>query len=209
MSRLLKPQLAEKWKHDKHGSVVDLMLDRNDHTFFCVFQGKRLTQPSLDQLRREICKAVESSFDLTWIPMITVTRLTPFHRNHDSVFVGFELNRDWIAKRQDSKWLIAQWTSLNGETDHRTEFARELYIGRDNMSDFSLPYKGHSSVTSYDSYYIPYTDDIWEAMQLIKQRIQDIRDQLHRLLTTEEGIKFLMTFATRMLTAGAGQEIIE
>lgn len=206
MPRQLKPHLAEKWKHFKHGVTVDLMLDRNTHTFFCVFQGNRIVAPSLAELQRLISKEVEASFSLSWIPMITVTRLKPFNDRDSSSFVGFRLEQSWIARKQDGKWLEASWGSFNGERDLRNDFAADFYPGKDGT--FSLPFKGRDSIRNYDCYYLPYTEEVWDALLLIDDRIKTIRDQLHELLTTDKGIEFLMTFATKLLPASAGDSLV-
>lgn len=198
MARSLKPQKVEDFRHNKRGVSVALFLDRNTHEFFFDFLQERYTKPSLAELHKLAYEVIERETALTWAPMITVEKLTPFVQS-DQTFIGFTIDRSWIARKANGNWLESQWdTRENGDTMHdRETWASNFYIGR-NVKFDRLPYYGESK------YYLPYSEALWTGLEKLLHHIRAMKRTLNHLLTTPDGLQRVEQAAGRALPGMLG-----
>ena len=205
MARALKPQKVETWKHEKRGVKLDLFLDRNDHTFFCEFQKEIVREPSLAALHHTIRRTIESSCALKWLPMVTVTRLKPFAQDGDQ-FIGFTIERSWIAQKADGNWLQCSWEHNDTDED-REMWASSFWLGHGvHGSTFTLPYYGAKNVfhRDYDHFYLPYTEELWVGLDELLEKLRFLRGKLDELLTTQAGLERIAGFGGNLLPATFG-----
>jgi hypothetical protein len=206
MARALKPQKVDTWRDVKRGVKLDLFLNRNDNTFFFDYQQARTSRPSIRELQQAAHDVVEASVTLVWLPMITVDRLMPFARDDGDEFIGFEVSRNWIARKADGTWLEVNWEHDDTDED-REMWAQQFYLGN-HAQNFALPYYGNGnglrqSVHDIDSFYLPYTEELWVGLEALLGKIRFLKTKLDELLTTPAGLNRLATFAHQLLAGAA------
>lgn len=193
MPRALKPYKVDEYRNNKKGVIVELFFDRDSKEFFATYAGKQLRKPSINELRAAMHAQVEATVKLVWIPMITIDRITPFG-NSNGAFVGFDIERQWIAQT-----LPGFWVSLLWETYERTDkdtFIKQFYPAQAVRSAFKLPCHAE------DCFYLPYSEQLWKGLSEINEAILKLRDGLNKLLTTEDGLRRIETISIRKLLEG-------
>lgn len=196
MSRELKPQKVGDYRHEKRGVTVELFLNRNTHEFYFDYQHQRYTKPALSDLKHCAREVIEAGTSLTWVPMITVEKLEPFARTDDT-FVGFTVDRSWIAQKANGRWLEANWGDEVDSADmmrDREHWARSFYVDH-RVTAFALPHYGDNT------YHLPYSVPLWEGLQTVLAHIRALRTSLHHLLTTPEGHQRVAQAAGKRLSA--------
>lgn len=202
MPRALKPQKLDSFTHRSYGVTVDLMLDRNSHDFFFDLGGNTFRAESMSDLTRKAREAIAESHNLTWLPMITVTRLEPF-ACRTNAFVGFEYDRSWIARKVDGKWLQCSWVNYERENPNEAlRWSHDFYPGR-KVTAFKLPSHGEDRDDA-KTFYLPHSDELWHALEIVCDKITELRKRLDALMMTEKGIAKLSTLATGLLL-GVGE----
>ena len=203
MARVAKAQHIEDFRFDRLGVKVSLCFDKNRADFCFELGGTTFRAPSIAELRRLAHDQILATYDLTWLPIIEVKRLNPF-ANKSRTFVGFNLDRFWIAKKNNGDWVDHQWEELEeGQPIPDPEVARRDWISNSHYfaaSTFKLDtlqadYRGDA-----DSYHLAYSDAVWDNLQRIVDQIEVLRDRLNALLTTPEGLARLEAPGIKLLT---------
>lgn len=209
MARALKPQKVQDWTHERRGITLVFFLDRNDNTFFFEYQKQRISKPSIVELQHAALALVEASAALVWLPMITVSRLKPFAREDCGDFIGFEINRSWIAKKVNTDWLQSRWDGFDRDgQDEREKWAGNFYPSR-HIADFALPYYGAADhVHDRDQFYLPYTEELWVGLEQLLEKIRLVKTQLDLLLTTPAGLERVASFAHELSPGTFGMKLL-
>jgi hypothetical protein len=129
--------------------------------------------------------------------------------------LAIHAKRYWIAQRPDGHWMSCEiWDSRDWDaegvepenhflcTSDRRINARDFYDANHNK-DFVLPFtKAKSHFEQGDTYYLPYDESLWQALNAIGDKMRELLEQLVRLVGTVNGRKKLAAFAQRMLPPG-------
>jgi hypothetical protein len=194
--RKLKPYAVDRVHIQKHQVSVDLFFDRDDKVFFATVDLKKLTAPSLRQLKDLVCSAVDQSKPVVWKQWIEVTcsERPDFHgggdcpMSHHSIEV--EYRRLETGSTADGRTLYRPFTEdLDEEYRRPRQIAEPLAYAH---VDFD---RGESERR------IPYTEDAWAAVKAVAAAIDMARDRVADLF--KDGAKKLAGFnAARLLGAG-------
>jgi hypothetical protein len=204
MARAAKPQHIEDYRFDRLGVRVSLCFDKNRADFCFVLGGTTFRKPSIEELRRLAHDQILATHDLQWQPIITVNQLKPFACQERS-FVGFTLDRSWIAKKANDDWVEHRWEEELEEGDPipDQEKARKDWISEAHYfagRDFTLHVLSADWQHDENRYHLPYTDNVWANLLRIVDQIEVLRDRLNALLTTPEGLARLEAPGIKLLT---------
>jgi hypothetical protein len=138
-----------------------------------------------------------------------------YQRKHERVEGDLKLKayRYWLAKRSDGRWMECKiWDSRDFEaegvksdneflgTSDRRINAHDFYLGNSDK-EFALPFAHKESFHEGETFYLPYDENVWQALNAIADRVGELNKQLQALVATEKGRKKLQSFASRMLPA--------
>lgn len=213
------------------GVRVPIKLDRNTNTFFAEFAGKRYEHAICGNVIAMVRVAVEASQKLDWQPVLQIERLTPFGAASPENFIGFTLDRFFIAFTTEGRIVRTRWFVDTTGADFPLSVYRKrtVKLGRGNndandmafvesftwdeerWGKFRLPYPYEGCLPAgsegdwrdEQTYYLPFTPGLWRALELLQERIEEARRKLDELLLTAEGNQLLEAWAGR-LSAGAG-----
>lgn len=139
--------------------------------------------------------------------------------------VKLHAERFWLAQRKDGKWVACEiWNSLDYAVEGLTpeQYAKkhgfkgtfctvphdrrlnvhDFYEAR-NMKDFALPYSANCNFHGDPrTHFIPYSDAVWDALNVIADKIGLLSKQLEKLVGTPDGRVKLSSFASKLLTDG-------
>lgn len=193
MARIAKPIKMGSYRHEKLGVTVDLMFSKSDAKFLFELAGTIYRQDSMAALQNLAHHTIEAHYDLEWIPIIEVEKLTPFAR--DGHFIGFELKRMWIAKKQKGGWVQHRWEEVAEVTDPADEATQKkdwlLWAHSFAGESFELFKLERGWRAGERSFHIPYTLEAWDNLERTVEHIGILSQRLDDLLTTKEGIEKL------------------
>lgn len=129
--------------------------------------------------------------------------------------LDLDFKRYWIAKRPDGKWLTCHiWHSQDdgGKSDRydpkRDHFhaptprrlnSTEFWVARNNK-DFSLPWTEKASAHERgDTHYVRYTEELWDGLNEIARRMDQLRERLETIVGSDKGRAQLVSNLTKML----------
>lgn len=188
MARQLKPQSIGEYDERETHTRVELFLDRNTHEFFANFAGTRYESNSKGELIGHLQKAIRASLNIEWKSLIEVRRLEPAHysfgdRSADPAFVGFRLNRYHYGQLADGTWVAVQW-----QTQDHLRIGLRRNFGWERNKEFNPPcsIQGHAGLS--DTFYLPYDEVSWMALNQLVENIRAVRRTLDGMLASEDGI---------------------
>jgi hypothetical protein len=180
------------------------MLDRNKLDFFFELGGNTHRAPSIDELRRKCRLEIENQSNLEWQPIIAIRRLTPFASQNRN-FVGFVLDRFWIAQKPDGSWAKHRWDPEGGSLAPATDDLRRewAYSSTAFAKTFALyEYDDKNILRDERTFHIEYSDEAWAKLKLISEQIRVLANRLDELMMTREGVEQLKALTvTRLLAA--------
>lgn len=165
MPKALKPVEADTVRHDKADVTVTIFFNRNNQKFFATVAGKVLENETCAALRGEVWTAIEEATKVEWIPVIEIEKLAPFHAQEYTGFIGFTVDRYYVAQLASGRMLKSRWyepgeDGEEGESgvarplaEYRAEqeakgrrpyskfsFAESFYWNKEERGKFRLPY---------------------------------------------------------------------
>lgn len=187
MARRLKPQKVDEIRHRDFGVTVDLMFDRNPDTldFFVTLGTETLRNKDAKLLKIEALKLIEHQSSLIWQPVIKL--------DTGSTGIRIEAERFWWARKMDGTLTKAEWDK---ETDEeRIQWAAGFYWDVKRYGEFTPPVRCRPRFRGDFSHgvYLPYSEEVWRAVEMLQLRLQEVRDRIDELINTEVGNNELQT----------------
>lgn len=140
---------------------------------------------NFSELKQKIISTVkEVSANLyKWIPVIQVEETgRGFSRDKVSSGVGFEIERYYVAKKEDGKWLRTDW---NIETGNRSSVCQTF-----KDKGFKVPSVEEDRYGSDDpdrTFYMVHTEEKWAGFMRLIDAIEKLKSKLRDLVGTKEG----------------------
>lgn len=197
MVRALKPMEVETVK-TKYGIDAVIYFDRNRKDFFAEVCNTQLRAGNVGAVRDDIHKTVAENNQVEWFPVIEVTKT-----DGNSLYgkVGLSVDRNQYGYTPDGKLKVVQW---GAEGDNRIAFSRAAHW-RQEWGIFSPPVRpgkynvgSHASESTYgersykgQTYYFPYTVELWNGLQQIVEMINMLREKLDSLIDEDEGTELI------------------
>jgi len=219
----------EVYTHPKYGGSVPIYLN-NIGTFHATFgeDDVTLSAETKSELMKLVDETLKNRTNLEWFPVIEIEFGTNFsfsHRrdedekNSKSSEVQLLFERFWIAKKIDKKWIEASWSVTSYHEIHRPKtetgdrLSRSLQFrvsgkydrntGREiDLTEFSLPHT--IKATDRDEmpkYYVPYTEELWLALNNITNRMEELQKKIIDVLKTPESRANLIANVSKLLPA--------
>lgn len=174
------------------GESIQIMLDRNDHTFFFEYQGVTVSSKVYHELPSQARAALKAGNDLQWSTVIKVSA------NNGHVFASdrklptaqIDFSRFQWAYRKDGK-LMQRTLAWYEKSIHFKEaqwvYGQTNYWRWDDhkINVFNPPiYDG-------DTAWLPYTEELWTGLKQIQEAIKVIQTRIYDIIATPEGTVML------------------
>ena len=218
----------DTFEHPKFRVKIPIALDKESGKFQAEYQGKYFSSPTLEKIKADIYAFVQRMVSLEWVPVISVhlnggsRSITDvindslhndatYQRKHQLTSGSLQMvaKRFWIAQRSDGVWMYCEeWDSRDWEAEgvnrddsflgssDRRQNSREWHVARDG---FQLPYVVEESFRDGHTHYLPYSENVWAALNSIADRTGELFSQLNQLVATDEGRARLSAFSQRIL----------
>jgi len=179
---------------------VPIQFDRNELRFRASYAGKNYEHENAKELYKLVYQAIEESLDVPWQPVIQVKPLSPYGQSSmvDPCFVGFKIERFWTTRFPDGAYKSCQWDGK--EKGYLLLWCRDFYWDKEKYGPFNPPVK----VQSYGdiTYYVPYSEETWDRLMFLQEKIKELRGQLLSLFETPEKLDRLFTSSILALPSG-------
>lgn len=172
-----KGSIIEKYVHN-HSEPINIRLDRDLGEFHAEFEGVTVKDKTLDGVREQLRKATSETHAMEWQAMIEVSPDRSHGTYEDSVNLGLSIQRLYIARRRDGTYTQARWKE---NRDVAAKGNGSFNVGGHESTDLiTLPV--FSDKTSYHrNAYLPYTEDLWVALQTLVLQLQGLRICLEKM----------------------------
>ena len=196
MPRVLKPVKVDSVHHDRLGVRVDIMLDRNNNTFFAEYTTITVRAKSADECKREAWKLIESQAVLEFRKIIQINRLQPFCRD-GSAFVGMEFSRHDIAPSSGypNHWVERHWVEEGEEMPKDWKIWISDYSGCKPGS--TEPGFNRQTNTAH-ACCVPYSKEAWIALEALEANIRRACAQLDEMMKDPEFNSKLQLIAAKL-----------
>lgn len=179
---------------------VQVYYDRTNQVFHATYAGEQYIDKIESMVRNLVYTAIEKSLDVPWTSAIYIKQLKPFANSMgDEYFIGFEIDRMWVARFPTGQWKTCQWNGR--ETGHLLSWSKSFAWDTERDGPFVPPCQRVWYSDTF--YYLPYTDNLWEKLQYMRQKIRELRAQLLALFGSQEGLDQLLTSPWLTLPAPA------
>lgn len=191
MPRQLKPYKVDEFTHQKSGWRVDVMLDRQDKTFFAIVQGKRVGATDAAECTKLAKALCDELCVLDWRKYIIVDLTSKRlgynggadHRLDDDPVIGLEFEVVTLAPKPGKP---GAWVRLDHTWRDGTECVRDHWGG--NPGD-----KGETRVV------IDHTPEAEAALESMQQAIVALKKKLSDFLQHKDLPARLASCAAQML----------
>lgn len=189
MPRQLKPYKVDEFTHYKSGWRVDIMLDRNDRTFFAVVQGKRVGAADAAECTKLAKALCDELCILDWHKYIIVNLRsgTRFEfreqRLDDEPVIGLDFETVTLASKPGTP---GEWIKLDTRFPNGIESVRDHWGGN----------PGDKSATQV---VIDYTPEAEAALKSMQQAIIVLKKKLSDFLQHKDLPARLASCAAQML----------
>ena len=170
-------------KH-RTGISVPVTYDRTDLRFRATFAGVSYEEREQATLNGKVHKAIEDSLNMEWTPIIKIKEVKPFvsSRDEDEYFIGFKIERFWLARFPDGTYKSCQWDGK--EKGYLLLWCQSFSWEK---GEFVPPTK------DYYYFYLPYTDEIWDQLAVIQEVIRTAKIRFKAFFETPEGLGRLLS----------------
>lgn len=220
-----KPLEVDEVQNVVIGVRVPVMLDRESNRFFANYAGRRYEHEVCATVKALVRAAIEAAQKLAWIPVIEIERLMPFSAHQPENFIGFTLARYYIACATAGRIVKTNWYVDDGEDvplsvyrqravapERRANEANDMSFvetftwDEERWGKFRLPYPYEGCLPAdsaadwrdEQTYYVAYTPELWHALELLLERIEETRKKLDELLLTPAGHRLLAAWAAQL-----------
>lgn len=199
--------------HHRSGAKVDIMFDPNPGgeyglTFSARVGDKWFRDPSAAAIRQTVYRYLDEQVQMTWIPVIIVSEIAPFHPGTAS-FVGIEVTRAYMANGADGAVRRLNWDDYHAQEGTfigpsegenvdawRLLRAQTAYMGIKSVPD-GLPFVTKSS--DKETRILPYTEELYTGLVEIDRGIERLREKLRDLLGDKEGWSRIAEIGSQMM----------
>lgn len=198
MARALKPLKVDSVHSDKAKATVEVFLDRNENTFFATVQGKKLTAPTVEEVKKKTREMLTAWKPLEWKQVIQLRvddwdlhsgqgGYVPERRAH----LSFRFERKEIAESfSGAGWLERPFPEDKGEHAEARVEADPLYYSqtcrKDELED-----------------QIPYSDEAWAVLMGLIDATEKAKEKLKAMFDPKTQGRLLLQLAGQPLL-GAG-----
>lgn len=165
---------------------VDLFFDKKSLQFYADFQGDRLKSRSAEELEHAIHAKLKTLEGLEWRAVLEVREHHDHFGGAPANQVGFSHARFHLARRQDGRWIRADW---NKDPADRLIWATEFYANNGTKYPFALPYRERDNIGVLKNHvYLPYDQAVWDALEQINVLLRQLKIRIHDLLYDPEAL---------------------
>jgi hypothetical protein len=167
---------------------LDITVDRDSMLFWVSYGGTRYEHKDGQELRRIVFDAIKASLDVEWMPVIVVEPIGDRFGSSlgNEYTLGFTTERMWVARFPDGHYKRTQW---HAQGDQKLQWSQSLGWQTEKWGEFEPPCIGKEY--SKATHYLPYSEPLWDNLQLLREKIKHLRSEFFALLGTREGIDFL------------------
>ena len=186
MARDLKPQVVDKIRVRMSYDWIEIMLDRNQKTFFADFYGEKIEGKTFEEVRNKVRIAADNAVQLEWIPIIEIEVDDPnrwsWNKNGDErqSFFKVTIDRYYVAKTPQKGWIRTNWEN---KKEDRLKYYKPVYFGDHDYDSVVFPC--HHGL----EHWMPYTEELWTGLNELLNSIVRARDKLVELVKDERSIK--------------------
>jgi hypothetical protein len=193
MARRLKPQKVDEVRDDTLGLSADIMLNRNDLTFFAKLGDEEVTGASAKEVKNEMYARLRLLSSLEWKGVIEVNL-----GRSDGLEVTAK--RYWYAVNARNEVIAAEWRDSTDEL--RLKHGHRMYWDHARMGRFEPPMKARPQYhgDSARANYLPYSEDLWTGIAAVQTQIKALRAHLEDLIMTPDGASELQRIGADQLS---------
>jgi len=190
--KLTKKWMVESWTHAPSGTKLAVYYNKDSKKFWAPVAHKLVedaTQTGARQKADELADTLLTSED-RWYRIIIVSTDNSQRRtryggyrsgeSHNSPRVGFDCWRTWVLDGEDGERYSRHW-------DRNPEHAMRKDIQK-RFADVR-----RFSSYSDDGVELPYSDELWEALMSLSQRLGTINEELGRIVKSEDFAEILVS----------------
>jgi hypothetical protein len=209
-------QVVEKYTHPRFGGEYPIRFRKGDGDFVSNYGDQRFECDSIHEVRKLLKKAIESSSELIWVPVINIYFGRRWSGN-DENRVSFGYNRNWMAQKVDGKWLKAEWETEVYKDDEKRKFGEKL-DRLSEMREFSVSRYIHGNKTdlpfkipftdTFDSgssetphYYLEYTEELWTMLEKLEEALGKLQNRIIEYLGNDKLRAMLVANVSKLLPA--------
>lgn len=170
-------------------------------------------EKSADAVKEAVVKYLDENSKLDWHPVIEIVELAPFAASRADHFVGFEIDRFYLAETKNEKRLRElKWRDYEPDDENWMTKKRYDEIGNIDIARITeskefhgfngklpddLPFRnnGHDK----EVFIVPYDEKQWVALEQIQEGIARLKSKLRDLTGTTEGLKQLEIMGASLL----------
>lgn len=177
-----------------------------------VIEGVSFAANNAEEVRRKVVAYLDENTKIDWIQVIEVSEQKPFGAS-DHAFIGIEIDRFYLGKDKAGETRRLRWDDYdehfgaNQNEISRIVYSQKFYGMDDLRGAIILPHitsRGDGQIT-----FIPYSEPAWAAVNRIREAIIQIKEQLRETLGSEEGIKRLESFGSKMMLSVGGNLLLK
>lgn len=212
MPRQLKPYTVDSVTRPETRERLDIYFDRNRKLFFAAIGMERVEHTDLKEAKKLALELLTRAPKYDWQPIIVVRRVA--RESGDHYAQGFE------AEHADLDISFYRCERASSPIDPDVVYAREHTIDFEQSVRDHTHWKGKEEVEHdrqrmrqerddnkrLDKFYdsddhavLPYTDETWEGLLVIKRAVDQTRTSLHALIERDNLAEQLRSIAGRTL----------
>lgn len=200
MARTKRMVKVGEFKYAPANLVIEIRYDNTEQVFWSLFAGQTLQAPTQGELESALKALIKAAYDVEWKRMIIAKPRR--ESNREAAGVRLAIERVQWAYLPGAGLKLTQW---DAEGDYRIAWSHFFYIkdmqyDHERLPHWSPPYIEPKRYVHDDDerYYIPYTDQIWDGLIIVQQRIAEIGQRLSTILGTSEGLLLLDSLASAL-----------
>ncbi len=189
----------DDYTDNTHGRSIPIYLTPDDK-FFAKVGSDQIEANTRGELDQAIRQSIKDQFSVLWQAVVNVEMMEPFAHNRKDDSIGVDFHRFYIGRREDGHFVHVDWDIA--EEDRYQNMKPYAYTkGRYKKFNFPLVEPFELDEAFHQEFLLPYSDATWQALEKLREMIQQMNARLAQLLGTPEGHKQLSTIGEYLLRA--------
>lgn len=204
-----------------------IYMDRKSGVFECEYGGEEFAAQDLQKVREWAKNRIKKTADMKWHPIMKVNIDNEDRRVNNlenCSNIQCYIERSWIAW-DGKQWLECRWVldpygvtmcaGPNNSDREQPEMSDDMLAMRRLENSHEFVDAGKNQVIKWPLvtdgrwgkvYVVPYTEENWQTMIGIIERIREVRQSVNKMLGTDHGWAQLKQIAANRLLAAPSDE---
>jgi hypothetical protein len=196
-----------EYTHRETQSTVEIVYHKRDKVFRARLSDAVIEAESQKEVERKLKEHLDATMQIEWQKVLALTPDEAMTVKSLWASIGIHFKRFEVGRHPDGRLLKREWERpptvfFTGTVSNPPRIPSNFYWDTKRDGEWALPTTSkRMNGGSVQTYYFPYTEEMWTGLEEVQKRIEELRDRLMEFLGEEAGYEQIALMGAQILKA--------